>query len=135
MEFSFWHALVKDVACTEVAKAERARIHAAVARWTAGKANGNLGEVAEIVVHHIDVALGLAPNSPGVDRELLDHYLLMVFSRQVSLRWVQTCRRRSRFSSASSSSQVAPIGETPCAADACARFVRHRGCPRSSASP
>lgn len=55
-EFSFWHALVRDVAYAQLTKAERSRMHVAVARWMAGHSGQALGEQAEILVHHIDAA-------------------------------------------------------------------------------
>ena len=62
LEFGFWHALVRDVAYAELTKAERARMHAATARWIADRTAGAMGEDAEIVVHHLDAALELAPS-------------------------------------------------------------------------
>ena len=59
-EFGFWHALVRDVAYAELTKAERARMHAATARWIADRTAGAMGEDAEIVVHHLDAALELS---------------------------------------------------------------------------
>ena len=68
-EFGFWHALVRDVAYAELTKAERARMHAGTARWIAARTTGAMGEDAEIVVHHIDAALELAPFAPELDTE------------------------------------------------------------------
>ena len=66
-EFGFWHALVRDVAYAELTRAERAKMHAGVARWIAGRTSGAMGEDAEIVVHHLDSALEFAPSAPGLD--------------------------------------------------------------------
>jgi class 3 adenylate cyclase len=74
-EFGFWHALVRDVAYAELTKAERARMHAATARWIADRTAGSMGEDAEIVVHHLDAALGLAPSAPELDSERLTNLL------------------------------------------------------------
>jgi class 3 adenylate cyclase/tetratricopeptide (TPR) repeat protein len=68
-EFGFWHALVREVAYAELTKSERARMHGATARWIADRTAGAMGEDAEIVVHHIDAALDLAPTAPELDTE------------------------------------------------------------------
>ena len=72
LEFGFWHALVRDVAYAELTKAERARMHAGTARWIADRAAGAMGEDAEIVVHHLDAALELAPAAPELETQGLD---------------------------------------------------------------
>ena len=74
-EFSFWHALVRDVAYAELTKAERARMHAVTARWIADRAAGAVGEDAEIVVHHLDRALEFAPSAPELDTDVLTRFL------------------------------------------------------------
>ena len=74
-EFGFWHALVRDVAYAELTKAERARMHAATARWIADRTDGAMGEDAEIVVHHLDAALELAPSAPELDTAPLTELL------------------------------------------------------------
>jgi class 3 adenylate cyclase len=63
LEFGFWHALVRDVAYAELTKAERARMHASIAQWIADRTQGAMGEDAEIVVHHLDQAMELAPSA------------------------------------------------------------------------
>jgi class 3 adenylate cyclase/tetratricopeptide (TPR) repeat protein len=66
-EFSFWHALVRDVAYAELTKAERARLHTSVATWIAERTGEAMGEEAEIIVHHLDAALELAPSAPNLE--------------------------------------------------------------------
>jgi class 3 adenylate cyclase/tetratricopeptide (TPR) repeat protein len=75
-EFGFWHALVRDVAYAELTKAERARMHAATAQWIADRTSGAMGEDAEIVVHHLDAALELAPSALELDIEELTELLV-----------------------------------------------------------
>ena len=74
-EFGFWHALVRDVAYAELTRAERARMHAATARWIAGRTAGAIGEDAEIIVHHLDAALELAPSAPELRTDPLTELL------------------------------------------------------------
>ena len=74
-EFGFWHALVRDVAYAELTKAERASMHAATARWVADRTAGAMGEDAEIVVHHLDAALELAPSAPELEAESVQRLL------------------------------------------------------------
>ena len=74
-EYGFWHALVRDVAYAELTKAEKARMHAATARWIADLTAGTMGEDAEIVVHHLDAALELAPSAPDLDTQGLTELL------------------------------------------------------------
>jgi tetratricopeptide (TPR) repeat protein len=74
-EFGFWHALVRDVAYAELTRAERATMHAATARWIAGRTAGAMGEDAEIIVHHLDAALELAPSAPEFDTASLTELL------------------------------------------------------------
>ena len=74
-EFSFWHALVRDVAYAELTKAERARMHAGTARWIADRTGGAMGEDAEIVVHHLDLALDFAPSAPELEADVLTEFL------------------------------------------------------------
>ena len=76
LEFGFWHALVRDVAYAELTKAERARMHAATARWIADRTAGAMSEDAEIVVHHLDAALELAPSAPELDTRPLTELLV-----------------------------------------------------------
>ena len=45
---------------------DRARMHAGVARWIANRTAGAMGEDAEIVIHHIDAALELAPAANSI---------------------------------------------------------------------
>jgi class 3 adenylate cyclase len=57
LEFSFWHALVRDVAYAELTKAERARMHELVADWLEGGAGGVVHEHQEFVAYHLQTAL------------------------------------------------------------------------------
>jgi class 3 adenylate cyclase/tetratricopeptide (TPR) repeat protein len=65
-EFTFWHALVRDVAYAELTRAERARMHAEIARWMQGT-ESDPGEAAEIVADHFQLALTFAEATNDAD--------------------------------------------------------------------
>ncbi len=55
-EFSFWHALVRDVAYQQIPRSPRAAKHVAAASWIEETARDRLEDYAEILVHHYDQA-------------------------------------------------------------------------------
>jgi class 3 adenylate cyclase/tetratricopeptide (TPR) repeat protein len=59
-EFSFWHALVRDVAYQQIPRAPRAEKHLAAAAWIEEIAEDRLEDHAEILVYHYGQALELA---------------------------------------------------------------------------
>jgi len=59
-EYSFWHALVCDVAYSQIPRAERARRHRAAAAWIERQAGERVEDLAEVLVHHYLQALALA---------------------------------------------------------------------------
>ncbi|MEA2509920.1 MAG: hypothetical protein QOG21_2002 [Actinomycetota bacterium] len=66
-EYSFWHALVREVAYGQIPRAARARKHLAMAAWIEHIAADGLADRAEFVAHHYREALRLATASG--DRE------------------------------------------------------------------
>jgi class 3 adenylate cyclase/tetratricopeptide (TPR) repeat protein len=70
-EFSFWHAVVRDVAYAQIPRAARATKHRRAAAWTEAIAGERVGDVAEILAHHAISALELARAS-GLSEELED---------------------------------------------------------------
>ncbi len=73
-EYSFWHALIRDVAYEQLPRAARAAKHAATGRWIESVAHERPVDLAEILAHHYSTALELA-RSTGQDQlagELLD---------------------------------------------------------------
>ena len=62
-EFSFWHALVRDVAYQQIPRSPRAEKHVAAASWIEGTAGERVADHAEILVYHYDQALELATAS------------------------------------------------------------------------
>jgi class 3 adenylate cyclase/tetratricopeptide (TPR) repeat protein len=71
LEFSFWHAIVRDVAYGQIPRATRATKHRRAAMWTEAIAGERVGDLAEILAHHATSALELARAS-GQGEELED---------------------------------------------------------------
>ncbi len=61
-EFSFWHALIRDVSYSQIPRAVRANKHKAMAAWIEGTAE-RLEEYAEVLAHHYSTALDFAKAS------------------------------------------------------------------------
>ena len=59
-EYSFWHLLVRDVAYSQIPRAERARRHRAAAAWIERKAGERVEDLAEVLAHHYLKALEFA---------------------------------------------------------------------------
>jgi class 3 adenylate cyclase/tetratricopeptide (TPR) repeat protein len=79
-EFSFWHALVRDVAYGQIPRSPRAEKHLAAARWVEHTAEERVADHAEIFVHHYSQALELAQaagrEQPEIARELVRFLML-----------------------------------------------------------
>jgi tetratricopeptide (TPR) repeat protein len=58
-EYSFWHLLVRDVAYSQIPRAERARRHRAAAAWIERQAGERVEDLAEVLAHHYLEALEL----------------------------------------------------------------------------
>ena len=87
-EFSFWHALVRDVAYQQIPRAPRAEKHVAAALWIEKTAGERLEDHAGILVHHYGEALELAhaagEERPDVEQSLL-RFLLLAGERAAQL--------------------------------------------------
>jgi class 3 adenylate cyclase/tetratricopeptide (TPR) repeat protein len=59
-EYSFWHALVRDVSYAQIPRVERAARHRGAAAWLESMAGERLEDVAEILAHHATSALDLS---------------------------------------------------------------------------
>ncbi len=59
-EYSFWHALVRDVAYGQIPRPRRASKHQAVAKWLEGVGGARVADHAEVLAHHYGQALELA---------------------------------------------------------------------------
>jgi class 3 adenylate cyclase len=78
--YAFRHILFRDVAYGTLARAERIRLHMAVARWLEAFASGRLGEFVELLAYHYREAVLLArqsavPLNVEVDTARAVHYL------------------------------------------------------------
>jgi tetratricopeptide (TPR) repeat protein len=58
-EYSFWHALVRDVAYSQIPRAERAQKHIAAAEWIERMAGERVTDHAELLAYHYTQALDL----------------------------------------------------------------------------
>ncbi|MEA2486306.1 MAG: hypothetical protein QOD46_1417, partial [Actinomycetota bacterium] len=65
-EYSFWHALIRDVSYSQIPRAARAEKHQAMAAWIEGTAE-RLDDYAEVLAHHYSTALELARASGRLD--------------------------------------------------------------------
>jgi class 3 adenylate cyclase/tetratricopeptide (TPR) repeat protein len=59
-EYSFWHAIVRDVAYAQIPRAVRARKHVAAAEWIEAMAADRVIDHAELLAHHYEQALELS---------------------------------------------------------------------------
>jgi class 3 adenylate cyclase/tetratricopeptide (TPR) repeat protein len=59
-EYSFWHALVRDVAYGQIPRAERAAKHLAVAEWIESAVGERMTDQAEFLAYHYERALELS---------------------------------------------------------------------------
>ena len=59
-EYSFWHLLVRDVAYSQIPRAERGRKHVAAAEWVESMAGERVTDHAELLAYHYEQALELA---------------------------------------------------------------------------
>ncbi len=69
-EFSFAHALVRDVAYAQIPRGERAAKHRAAAEWIETLPADRAADRAEMVAHHYAAALELAEASGSADDDL-----------------------------------------------------------------
>ena len=58
-EYSFWHALVRDVSYNQIPRAQRGRRHRSVAEWLERIAGDRASDHAEVLAHHYETALEL----------------------------------------------------------------------------
>jgi tetratricopeptide (TPR) repeat protein len=71
--YAFRHALLRDAGYASLARAERAKLHVALARWLEGVAGDRRGQIAEVIGRHYAAALDSVPRlaaevAPGLTR-------------------------------------------------------------------
>ena len=89
-EYSFWHALVRDVAYGQIPRAQRARRHRLAAEWIERIAGDRVADHAEFLAHHYQRAVDLVRASGGTEdtEELTDRtrrFLVMAGDRSREL--------------------------------------------------
>ena len=60
VEYGFWHILVRDVAYSQIPRAQRVTKHLKAAAWLEGKAGRRVEDMAEVLAYHTGEALTLA---------------------------------------------------------------------------
>jgi class 3 adenylate cyclase/tetratricopeptide (TPR) repeat protein len=71
-EYSFWHALVRDVSYGQIPRAMRAQKHGAIAQWIETIAGDRVADHADVLAYHYETALELARATDSIgDEELL----------------------------------------------------------------
>jgi predicted ATPase len=60
LEYSFWHALIRDVAYAQIPRASRSRRHRAAAEWIQALAGDRAADRAELITYHFTQALAHA---------------------------------------------------------------------------
>jgi class 3 adenylate cyclase/tetratricopeptide (TPR) repeat protein len=87
-EFSFWHALVRDVAYGQIPRTPKAEKHLAAAGWVEHTAEERVADHAEILVHHYSQALELTRaagrDQTEIARELV-RFLMLAGERAAHL--------------------------------------------------
>jgi class 3 adenylate cyclase/tetratricopeptide (TPR) repeat protein len=93
-EYAFWHALVRDVAYSQIPRSERVRKHVAAAEWIEGMAGDRVTDHAELLAYHYEHALELA-RAAGADGVVSDlaasarRFLELAGDRAMSLDFVK----------------------------------------------
>ena len=94
VEYTFWHALVRDVAYAQIPRAARARKHVAAAEWIEGITARRVSDQAELLAHHYTTGLELTQAAVGADeaaalRERAIRFLTLAGGRALSLNHAQ----------------------------------------------
>ena len=91
-EFSFWHAIVRDVCYSQIPRAGRATRHRRAAAWIEHRAGERLDDLADVLAHHHTQALSLDEARGQVeeaDRDAARRFLVLSGDRGMALNPVQ----------------------------------------------
>jgi tetratricopeptide (TPR) repeat protein len=91
-EFSFWHAIVRDVCYLQIPRAARADRHRRAAAWIELRAGPRLEDLADVLAHHHTQALSLDEARGQVedaDRDAARRFLVLSGDRGMALNVVQ----------------------------------------------
>ena len=91
-EFSFWHAIVRDVCYSQIPRAGRATRHRRAAAWIERRAGERLDDLADVLAHHHTQALSLDEARGHVedaDRDAARRFLVLSGDRGMALNPVQ----------------------------------------------
>ena len=88
--YVYRHALLRDAAYASLARAERARLHVALARWLEAAGGDRVAELAESIGGHYEAALGSAPALAEVVADGLDR----ATSARLAARWLERAARQ-----------------------------------------
>jgi class 3 adenylate cyclase/tetratricopeptide (TPR) repeat protein len=84
-EFSFWHALIRDVAYGQIPRSARVAKHEAAADWLEEMAGERVADHADLLAHHTTEALALASAAGGASNPELElraaRYLVLAGDR------------------------------------------------------
>ena len=100
-EYAFWHILVRDVAYSQIPRAERGRRHRSAANWIEERAGERLEDAAEVLAHHYLAALELATAAREDEeaaslRESARRFLVLAGERALGLETAQAVARFGR---------------------------------------
>jgi class 3 adenylate cyclase/tetratricopeptide (TPR) repeat protein len=88
-EYSFWHALIRDVAYGQIPRSSRAAKHLAVADWIEQMAGERIGDHADLLAYHTTEALELTRAAGGAPDDELNRraarYLVLAGDRAFEL--------------------------------------------------
>ena len=88
-EYTFWHALIRDVAYKQIPRSARAAKHLAVADWIEEMAGARVVDHSELIAHHMTeaIALGEAAGERGdaSTRQRAAQYLVLAGDRALEL--------------------------------------------------
>ncbi|PWU24813.1 MAG: hypothetical protein C5B48_04490 [Candidatus Rokuibacteriota bacterium] len=100
-EYSFWHLLIRDVAYSQIPRAERARRHRAAAGWIERKAGARVEDLAEVLAYHYQQALELTEAAGDAEQATqlaapARHFLALAGERALGLDTAQAEARLTR---------------------------------------